>query len=83
MMEEHISVSSNPANGEKRLGLDPARSWILVDQATEFEWPGFDLRMVPGTDSVAYGFLPPGLFKTVMQTTRAWLKRFGIIVTPR
>jgi hypothetical protein len=43
------------------------RSWIIVDQHNEFIWPGPDLRLArDGDDStVAYGFLPPGLFARV------------------
>ena len=52
---------------KRRLGLDDARSWIVVAEANEFVWPGPDLRRVPNdTDaSVVYGFLPPGLFAQV------------------
>jgi hypothetical protein len=54
---------------KERLGLDALRSWIVVSEYNEFIWPGPDLRPVPGgTDgSIAYGFLPPGLFESVRQ----------------
>jgi len=50
-----------------RLGLDAARSWIVVDEANRFVWPGPDLRRAPGGDAatVAYGVLPPRLFEAV------------------
>lgn len=56
-----------PAATKRRLGLDDARSWIVVAEANEFIWPGPDLRprAGAGAESVAIGFLPPALFRTV------------------
>ena len=53
----------------QRLGLDAARSWIVLSEWNEFIWPGPDLRPVAGTDlaTVAYGFLPPRFFKSVRE----------------
>jgi hypothetical protein len=50
-----------------RLGLDGERSWIVVDEANVFAWPGPDLRFLPGKgpESAVYGFLPPGFFRIV------------------
>ena len=50
-----------------RLGLDSERSWVVVSEANVFAWPGPDLRFVAGrgSDSAAYGFLPPGFFRVV------------------
>ncbi len=50
-----------------RLGLDDARSWIIVSEANDFAWPGPDLRFLPGQgpESAAYGFLPPVVFRAV------------------
>jgi hypothetical protein len=52
---------------KRRLGLDEQRSWIVISEANEFAWPGPDLRPVPGSPEgdIAYGFLPPSLFKIV------------------
>ena len=38
-----------------------------VSEANRFIWPGPDLRLVPGKglESVAYGYLPPELFRVV------------------
>ena len=52
---------------KRHLGLDDARSWIVVTEGNRFVWPGFDLRNVPGTKSVDYGFLPPRLFRRVQE----------------
>jgi hypothetical protein len=50
-----------------RLGLDGARSWVVVDEANLFNWPGPDLRFLPGKgpESAVYGFLPPSFFRVV------------------
>lgn len=56
-----------PAATKRRLGLDVAPSWIVLTEGNEFVWPGPDLRPIPGrgAESVALGFLPPGLFRVV------------------
>jgi hypothetical protein len=53
-----------PSETKRRLGLDTERSWIVISEGNEFVWPGPDLRPRPGGDlsTIAYGFLPPGLF---------------------
>jgi len=46
-----------PAPERDRIGL-PERSWIICSEYNQFEWPGVDLRPVPGTaDVFAYGLL--------------------------
>ena len=52
-----------------RLGLEGERSWIVLDEGNDFNWPGPDLRPVPerGPESIAYGFLPPRLFRAVRE----------------
>lgn len=51
-----------PSATKSRLGLDSERSWIILDEANDFSWPGPDLRPTvngePG--SILYGMLPPG-----------------------
>jgi hypothetical protein len=56
-----------PAAVKARLGLDAERSWVTVSEANVFTWPGPDLRFLPGpgSESSAYGFLPPGFFRIV------------------
>ncbi len=56
-----------PAVVKARLGLDGARSWVVVDEADLFHWPGPDLRFLPGKgpESAVYGFLPPAFFRVV------------------
>ena len=56
-----------PAVVKKRLGLDAARSWIMIDEANRFTWPGPDLRPARRGErsTVAHGVLPPRLFEVV------------------
>lgn len=56
-----------PGVVNSRLGLDGERSWIVVDEANVFAWPGPDLRFLPGKgpESSVYGFLPAGFFRVV------------------
>ena len=53
-----------PEATKHRLGLDPARSWIVVTEVNQFVWPGPDLRpAAPG--SWHHGFIPGGLLRIV------------------
>ncbi len=56
-----------PPQVKRRLGLDSARSWVILSEWNEFVWPGPDLRGLPGASdlSVAYGMLPPSLFADI------------------
>lgn len=54
------------------LGLDDARSWIMVSEGNEFVWPGYDLRRRPRSDRYDYGFLPPRLFDRVRKAFSDW-----------
>lgn len=52
-----------PPKVKQHLGLDDQRSWIILDEVNQFDWPGFDLRPIPGrTDRFAFGFIPPRLY---------------------
>ncbi len=56
-----------PAITKLRLGLDDARSWIVLSEANRFVWPGPDIRPfdTPRGRTISHGFLPPSLFKAV------------------
>lgn len=56
-----------PAAVKTRLNLDESRSWVMLTETNSFIWPGPDLRTRPGegSDTIAYGFLPPALFRTI------------------
>ncbi len=56
-----------PTKVKRHLGLDGERSWIILDDFNEFLWPGYDLRPLPGkAGTYDYGFLPPVLFKQMV-----------------
>ena len=62
-----VAALEIPAAVKRHLGLDDARSWVVLDEVDEFAWPGFDLRPIPPSrDRFAYGFLPPRLFDQIM-----------------
>ena len=63
-----------PLAVKRHLGLDAARSWVVLDEVNEFTWPGFDLRPIPPShDCFSYGFLPPRLFDRLLEMlTRVW-----------
>jgi hypothetical protein len=58
-----------PLLTKKRLGLDDDQSWIMLDEANDFTWPGPDLRPKVNGDpaSVAFGYLPPGFLKALRE----------------
>lgn len=45
-----------------RLGLDGQRSWLILDEVNEFEWPGPDLQHNKHGD-FHYGLVPPAVFE--------------------
>lgn len=55
-----------PAKIARELGLDDDRQWLRFDELNYFDWPGFDLSPLPGTDAkYDYGMLPRGFFERV------------------
>ena len=58
-----------PRATKQRLGLGDDRSWVILDHANEFQWPGPDVRPVPGAlpATIYYGPLPPALFARLRQ----------------
>jgi hypothetical protein len=70
-----------PAKVKQHLGLEAARSWVVVREVNQFIWPGYDLRSIPGQpENCAYGFLPPVLFERIKT---ALLRHLQARVTPR
>lgn len=61
------NVIALPPAIKRRLGLDDVPSWIVLDEANRFTWPGPDIRPFDGPQgrTTSFGFLPPGLFKIV------------------
>ena len=56
-----------PLKVKKRLGLDSARSWIVLTELNRFIWPGPDIRLAPGHDSPLYDAIPDWLFFDVRE----------------
>jgi len=71
-----------PLSIKQHLGLDDARSWVIVSEGDKFVWPGYDLRKARG-DRYDYGFLPPRFFNNVLNVFRAWHKAHKVKLTPR
>jgi hypothetical protein len=62
-----------PLATKQRLGLDDARSWVVVSEVNDFIWPGPDMRPLPHDASrFDYGLLPPGLFRQIRDRMTAW-----------
>jgi hypothetical protein len=72
-----------PSPVKRHLGLDDARSWIVVAEGNEFLWPGYDLRKLPHGDRYDYGFLPPRFFNQVLGAFVAWRRSGARLITPR
>ena len=58
-----------PAETKRRLGLDEERSWVAVSEVNRFQWPGPDVRPIPGSDPpiFSYGLLPAKLFLRIRE----------------
>jgi hypothetical protein len=74
-----------PATVKRHLGLDQERSWIVMNEGNEFYWPGPDLRPQPGGDlsTVAYGFLPSGMYDVVLERFLAYARQNRNVKVPR
>ena len=72
-----------PQAVKKHLGLDDARSWVVVSEGDQFVWPGYDLRKLRQSDRYDYGYLPPGFFNAVLAALRAWHKAHKVTLTLR
>jgi hypothetical protein len=55
-----------PARVKQAIGLDDARSWVIVSEHTIDEWPNAGLSPIPeGPEAFSYGFVPPSLFAEI------------------
>ncbi len=74
-----------PAATKRRLGLDDARSWVVLTEANRFAWPGPDLRPARPGDaaSVVFGPLPYALFEEIRLKFIAALKSRAAVAVPR
>jgi hypothetical protein len=81
--QDSKSAIEIPLTIKTHLGLDDARSWIVVTEGNEFVWPGHDLRKVPHTDEFTYGFLPPRFFGQIRDAVVFFHKAAKLKTTPR
>lgn len=65
-----------PTGVRRALGLDAARSWVMLDEANEFIWPGVDLEPSPD-GRFDYGVLPPVLYEQVRTRAIALVQAGG------
>jgi hypothetical protein len=74
-----------PPLTKRRLGLDDAKSWVVLTEANRFIWPGPDLRPLRQGDpqSVAFGFLPDGLFEEIRRRFIAAVREHKAHAFPR
>lgn len=74
-----------PAATKRRLGLDEARSWVVLTEANRFIWPGPDLRPSRPGDaaSVVHGPLPHALFEEIRLKFIAAVRARAARMVPR
>ena len=67
-------VQEIPVTIRQHLRLDDQRSWIVLTEWNEFQWPGPDLgRSAPG-DALIYETLPPRFFEKIRQRFTATVR---------
>lgn len=74
-----------PLTVKRRLGLDEARSWVVVGEVNRFVWPGPDLRPVSRAepDRFDFGPLPPALFRRIRDRFLACAAAQRVSIVPR
>ncbi len=72
-----------PTAVKRHLELDDERSWIVVAEGNEFDWPGYDIKKIGRCDRYDYGFLPPRFFKQVIEAFIAWHRARKVKLTSR
>jgi PemK-like, MazF-like toxin of type II toxin-antitoxin system len=81
--KKSTSAIEIPQAIKHHLGLDDARSWIMLTEGNDFIWPGYDLRKVPSANDYAFGFLPPRFFRQIQYALAAYLKTAKLKSTKR
>jgi hypothetical protein len=76
-----LAVEIPPAT-KRRLGLDDARSWVVLTVDNRFTWPGPDLRPTRRSEaaSVLYGELPGSMLMKIRDGFLAAFKKHKTIV---
>ena len=71
-----------PPRVKVHLGLDEARSWVIINECNSFDWPGYDLRATT-KGQFFYGHLPPRLFERIRIAIVEQIERKRLIITSR
>jgi mRNA-degrading endonuclease toxin of MazEF toxin-antitoxin module len=66
-----------PDRIRRHLGLDADESWVVFDEANDFDWPGPDLRPMSRRQVGvwSYGFLPVEFFDALRQRLAATVRQ--------
>lgn len=57
-----------PVKVKRHLGLDDEPCWIILTELNSFNWPGYDLRPIPGNgERCDYGMIPKALLEAIKQ----------------
>jgi hypothetical protein len=74
-----------PHTVKERIGLDDARSWVVLDEANRFLWPGMDIAPTVAGDmaSIVYGALPANFVLKLRSSFFALLKAKRVRLIPR
>lgn len=80
---DSASAVEIPTIVKRHLELDDERSWIVVAEGNEFDWPGYDIRKIGRSDRYDYGFLPPRFFRQVIEAFVGWHHARKVKLTSR
>ena len=72
-----------PKQLKNTLKLDTEKSWVIVDEVNDFEWPGYDLRPIPGSKKKwEYGQLPGKFYDLIINRfmTLGQSRRLTVII---
>jgi len=74
-----------PPELRTRLGLDSERQWVVLTDVNTFQWPGPDLREVPGRDpaTFVYGTLTRAFFRDVLAHMQTLIRARRVTTTGR
>jgi len=78
--DAHTPAFELPPRVKAHLGLDAERSWVVLNEINQFNWPGFDILPLTGG---GYGFLPPKLFGQIKDSIVAQAAAYNLKITKR
>jgi hypothetical protein len=80
--DEDTEAIEIPVATRQRLGLDGDRSWLILDEVNEFDWPGPDLQHNKEGE-FHYGLIPPVLFDAATAGLLASARAGSLTKIPR